>query len=149
MLLLKIARLLHIISKEKYKRKRDILLVQNSPLFNAKWYSKQNPKCKYKKKSLAKHYLNYGWKEGLNPSKFFDGNAYLKNNPDVKNANICPLLHYVKKGKNEGRSFIGLNGKVFKDKSLTGRIKRALTKPIRVREEYYRIKREIKLLKNK
>ena len=81
------------------------------------------------------------------PSKFFDGNAYLKNNPDVKKANVCPLLHYITFGKKEGRSFQGLNGKVFKDKSVTGRIKHALTKPMRVQEEYYQIKQEIKKLK--
>ncbi len=147
MLVLKIARVLRIIDKERYKRKKEILLIQNSPLFNAKWYSKQNPKCQYKKKNLAKHYLNYGWKEGLNPSKFFDGNTYLKNNPDVKKTNVCPLLHYIERGKKEGRSFQGLNGKVFKDKSVTGRIKRALTKPMRVQEEYYQIKQEIKKIK--
>lgn len=147
MLVLKIARVLRIIDKERYKRKKEILLIQNSPLFNAKWYSKQNPKCQYKKKNLAKHYLNYGWKEGLNPSKFFDGNTYLKNNPDVKKTNVCPLLHYVERGKKEGRSFQGVNGAVYKDKSIAGRVQRALTKPMRVQEEYYQIKQEIKKIK--
>ena len=52
MLLLKIARLLHIISKEKYTRKRNILLIQNSPLFNEKWYAKQHPQCKHASKNL-------------------------------------------------------------------------------------------------
>ena len=147
MLVLKIARVLRIIDKERYKRKKEILLIQNSPLFNAKWYSKQNPKCQYKKKNLAKHYLNYGWKDGLNPSKFFDGNTYLKNNPDVKKTNVCPLLHYVERGKKEGRSFQGVNGAVYKDKSIAGRVQRALTKPMRVQEEYYQIKQEIKKIK--
>lgn len=49
------------------------------------------------------HYLEIGYKEGKNPSKLFDGNYYLKKNPDVKKRNINPLLHYISYGIVEDR----------------------------------------------
>jgi FkbM family methyltransferase len=49
------------------------------------------------------HYMNYGWKEGRNPSESFDTNFYLETYPDVKESNVNPLKHYVKFGKSEER----------------------------------------------
>ncbi|RAP47569.1 MAG: hypothetical protein BZ135_02025 [Methanosphaera sp. rholeuAM6] len=40
------------------------------------------------------HYILIGYKKGLNPSKEFDTNCYLKNNKDVKSGQN-PLVHYV------------------------------------------------------
>ena len=51
----------------------------------------------------AKHYLTIGWLEGKNPSQFFSTTDYLAKNPDVKNANINPLLHFEKYGIKENR----------------------------------------------
>ena len=48
-----------------------------------------------------RHYLQFGWKEGRNPSAKFNGNEYLTKRPDVRVAGICPLVHYIKFGKNE------------------------------------------------
>jgi glycosyltransferase involved in cell wall biosynthesis len=49
------------------------------------------------------HYLNYGWRQGLNPSGAFDTAYYLKTNPDVAEGAVNPLLHFVKHGRAEGR----------------------------------------------
>jgi hypothetical protein len=49
------------------------------------------------------HYLSVGWKEGKNPSPFFDTEFYLENNPDVKNNDINPFCHYARWGKKEDR----------------------------------------------
>ena len=49
------------------------------------------------------HYLLYGAKQGLNPSRRFDTNFYLKNNPYVEAAGINPLVHYLVSGISEGR----------------------------------------------
>jgi hypothetical protein len=54
----------------------------------------------------VRHYLNEGWKLGNNPGKQFDGNAYLQNYEDVKNANVNPLLHYILHGKRENRNIV-------------------------------------------
>lgn len=93
--LLKIARFFHLISKRKYNEKRQIEVVKKSPLFDAKWYLAQNPDIKSKKMGAAKHYVKYGWKEGRNPSKDFDGNAYLQEYPELVAKNWCPLFHYM------------------------------------------------------
>ena len=100
--LLKVARFFHLINKKNYNEKRQIEIVKNSPLFDAKWYLAQNPDVKAKKIGAAKHYVKYGWKEGRNPSPDFDGNAYLNTYPDIRN--ICPLVHYEICGKKENRN---------------------------------------------
>ena len=42
-------------------------------------------------------------KKNYNPSQKFDSKKYCFHNPDVKENKICPLLHYEKYGKKEGR----------------------------------------------
>lgn len=53
---------------------------------------------------LLNHYLTQGWKLGLNPSPAFGGRHYLDNNPEVKDARIEPLTHFLNSGKEEGRA---------------------------------------------
>ena len=92
---LKICRIFHLISKVKYDEKRQIEIVKASPLFDAKWYLEQNPDVKAKKIGAAKHYVKWGWKEGRNPSKEFDTEAYLEQYPELLEKNWCPLFHYM------------------------------------------------------
>ena len=63
-----------------------------------------NEDVKKAKVDPIKHYLQFGWKEGRNPSAKFNGNEYLNKRPDVRVAGICPLIHYLKFGKNENKS---------------------------------------------
>ena len=80
---------------------KDYLLIDSSKLFDKKWYTK-----KYlgkQKEDPIKHYMEKGWKDGCNPSKNFDTKFYLSKYPDIARAGINPLLHYIKKGKDEGR----------------------------------------------
>ena len=93
--LLKIARFFHLINKKNYNEKRQIEIVKNSPLFDAKWYLAQNPDVKAKKIGAAKHYVKYGWKEGRNPSPDFDTEEYLAEYPELEEKNWCPLFHYM------------------------------------------------------
>ena len=58
-----------------------------------------NEDVKKAKVDPIKHYLQFGWKEGRNPSLEFNGNEYLNKRPDVRVAGICPLVHYLKFGK--------------------------------------------------
>lgn len=106
--LLKLARFLRLISKRKYNEKRQIEIIRHSSLFDEKWYLTQNPDVAAQKKemSAAEHYFKYGWKEGRNPSKDFDGNAYLFNNNDVYQSAINPLIHYETCGFKERRKVI-------------------------------------------
>ena len=49
------------------------------------------------------HFLEEGYKLGYNPSPKFQTDLYYKMYPDVKEANINPLLHYELHGKDEQR----------------------------------------------
>lgn len=55
---------------------------------------------------LLMHYIDYGFKEGKNPSKDFDTLFYLNKYPDIAGWN--PLIHYAIHGKKEHR-FASLN----------------------------------------
>lgn len=83
--------------------KKDIKIINKSPLFDKTWYLNNNPDIKNSHIDPAAHYYQFGWKEGRDPSSRFHTNEYLSLYPDVKNENICPLVHYEKYGKKEGR----------------------------------------------
>lgn len=148
--ILKFIRLFHLISKEKYNKKRQIELVKASDLFDTKWYLAVNPDVKEKKLGAAKHYVKYGWKEGRNPSPKFDGNQYLSDYPEVAEKGICPLVHYIINGRKEGRYYSSVSGEIIQPKieemSWYGKLRYALEYPIRLQEECDRLKAEIKAL---
>ena len=98
------------IKEKKTKTKKttestDYKLIAKSKYFDKRWYLKMYPDVKKAGVDPVKHYLQFGWKEGRNPSKEFSTNDYLNLNDDVKRAKINPLLHYEKYGKKEGRHF--------------------------------------------
>lgn len=147
---LKLTRFMHLISKKKYEEKRQIALIEASPLFDKKWYLSQYPDVKKRKMKAAKHYVKIGYKEGRNPSPYFNSRDYLRRYKDVAELNINPLVHYLLQGAKEGRSYKpAVKGMVLEQYSLYDKIKSALTYPIRVAEEYDRLKAEIKELENK
>ena len=86
---------------ELYKYICDYNLIKKSDLFDSEYYLTNNEDVKKAKMNPIKHYLQFGWKEGRNPSSKFNGNEYLNKRPDVRVAGICPLIHYLKFGKDE------------------------------------------------
>lgn len=56
-----------------------------------------------KKLVALKHYLEYGWKQGFDPSEKFSTSCYLSTYADVKAAGCNPLIHYVEYGIDENR----------------------------------------------
>jgi hypothetical protein len=72
------------------------------PLFDTNFYLQQLKNRP--NKSCLEHFLDEGWKQGLNPSPFFDVKYYLINNPEVEADGINPLVHFVLYGWSEGRS---------------------------------------------
>ncbi|MEX3017124.1 hypothetical protein [Gymnodinialimonas hymeniacidonis] len=53
--------------------------------------------------AAARHYLQIGWEQGLDPTATFSTRAYLSHYPDIADANIPPFLHYIRAGRAEGR----------------------------------------------
>lgn len=145
MIWLKIKRHLGLISRQKFDDQVCRLSLKKSGLFDKKWYLKMYPDVAAAHVNPIKHYLKHGWREGRNPSPKFDTNAYLMDNPDVVCAGVCPLLHYIKFGYNEGRFIRSVQGAVCP--THKNKLKYILTYPIRVHDEYHRLKDEIRNLK--
>jgi hypothetical protein len=77
--------------------------IENSALFDARWYRQHAMAVHERFMDPLWHYLDIGWKKGANPSVFFDTNFYLLANPDVRDLGLNPLFHYLKYGVGEQR----------------------------------------------
>ncbi|MBR0270956.1 MAG: glycosyltransferase family 2 protein [Methanobrevibacter sp.] len=86
--------------KSYVKYRRYYNEIDNSGLFNHDFYNEM-----YEDVSgdALTHYLVKGYKEGKLPSLDFDPDFYQKAYPDVKQADLNPLFHYVVYGKSEGK----------------------------------------------
>ncbi len=73
--------------------------VRRSSLFDAQFYGARLPKGV----DPALHYVVIGEILEWAPSELFDPQFYLARNPDVKAANVSPLMHFQEHGKAEGR----------------------------------------------
>lgn len=71
--------------------------------FDAEFYIRTNTDVEVLGLDPLEHFLEYGWREGRNPSRDFDIKSYLEANTDVKQADINPYYHYLASGKSEGR----------------------------------------------
>lgn len=96
--------------KNKFKgednyTKKDIKILKKSPLFDREWYMKEYPDISCSNLSAEEHYLKLGWKEYRNPSADFSTKEYVELNPGVLERDVCPLLHFEKKGKYEGKHY--------------------------------------------
>jgi hypothetical protein len=80
-----------------------IYRLENSDLFDKKWYLANNPDVSAAKMDPTRHYLLFGGFEGRNPGPNFSSAWYLNTYTDVKDAGINPLIHYIQSGKKEGR----------------------------------------------
>jgi len=65
------------------QRTVDYTLLDLSGLFDREWYLATNTDIAASGADPIAHYLEHGWKEGRNPSAFFDGAWYVVHNPDV------------------------------------------------------------------
>ncbi|GAB3343661.1 glycosyltransferase [Marilutibacter aestuarii] len=79
---------------------KDVELVLTCGLFDADWYMARHPDLS-SAKHAARHYLSRGGVEDPGPA--FSASAYLSAHPDVAEAGIDPLLHFVRYGRDEGR----------------------------------------------
>ena len=59
--------------------------------------------AKSKTTSALDHYIDYGWREGRNPTQWFSSSFYKRNNLDVAKSNSDPFYHYLKYGQFENR----------------------------------------------
>lgn len=57
---------------------------------------------------MMDHYLRAGVEEGIDPSPAFSTAGYLNKHPDVANAGLNPLFHFLLHGRDEGRTVAGV-----------------------------------------
>jgi len=81
-------------------------ILRNSVWFDAEWYA-ETYEDELSQSELshdpALHYLMYGGFKGFNPSLQFDSNWYFEEYPDVAQAGMNPLIHFILNGEREGR----------------------------------------------
>ncbi|MCA8883422.1 MAG: glycosyltransferase [Rhodobacteraceae bacterium] len=78
---------------------RDLLEEQ----FDADYYLKKNKDVADQQVDPFEHYMEFGWREGRDPSPQFSTHFYLRNNADIRAAGLNPFLHYVLHGRKEKR----------------------------------------------
>lgn len=76
--------------------------------FDLAFYVSRNPDIAGKILSdggfdALEHYIQCGWREGRDPSPDFSTSFYLQANPDVAASGQNPFLHWVERGRSEGR----------------------------------------------
>ena len=79
-------------------------VLRQSGLFDADWYLRQYPDVRDRGADPARHFLNWGLRDGRDPGPGFSTMHYLRLYPDVRAAGINPVIHYLTAGWDEKRS---------------------------------------------
>jgi len=74
-----------------------------SKFFDNSYYNKQLSERGLEKGLGFDHFRTVGWRMNLQANDWLDTYFYVNTNPDVSEAGLNPLTHYIKYGKNEGR----------------------------------------------
>ena len=86
---------MHSLEREKQFIARD---------FDVAYYRNEYPDIDFPSEMMVDHFCERGWREGRNPSPYFDTVTYLITNGDVAANDLNPYFHYLFYGLNEGRS---------------------------------------------
>ena len=70
--------------------------------FSPGYYLAKNQDVKNANVDPWRHYQNYGWKEGRNPSPLFSTSFYVKQTNFLPDIYKDPLTHYLLEGRNQG-----------------------------------------------
>jgi glycosyltransferase involved in cell wall biosynthesis len=78
-------------------------IIEESGLFDVIWYLNEYGSKYIIDINPLEHYLLNSIENRLNPSQSFDTHYYIESNPDLLNSELHPFIHYVVRGKKEGR----------------------------------------------
>lgn len=81
----------------------DADLLRRSAFFDPAYYLARYPDVAASAVDPISHYLEYGAKEGRDPSPDFSTSGYLQLYPDVAEQGLNPLVHFLRCGLGEGR----------------------------------------------
>ncbi|GJD31119.1 hypothetical protein PMNALOAF_2372 [Methylobacterium adhaesivum] len=91
----------HIDAEAEARRHSDYAVAAQSGLFDRAYYLRENADVAAAGLDPVAHYVTSGFREGREPSEFFDGRAYHARYPDA--ADTAPLVHWMRTGLAEGR----------------------------------------------
>lgn len=86
----------------------DIKLIEQSSLFNAKWYLATYPTIAKSGVDPVHHYARFGAFQKRNPSIYFDSEYYLQQVPELRDMGVNPLVHYLREGQAAGLKTMAL-----------------------------------------
>lgn len=96
-----------ILRKFKYlenrKLQKELAIIKKSIFFDSDWYLSAYSDVEQAGANPYIHFIQFGAKEGRNPSPLFDTNYYLDEYPDVAKSRINPLVHFLLFGLRENR----------------------------------------------
>ena len=80
-----------------------IAAIRDSGLFDADYYLATYTDIQPPPQDPIRHYCEFGWREGRNPSEDFDTQGYLEAYRDIRDWGTNPFWHYVVAGRAEFR----------------------------------------------
>ncbi|MFV1977199.1 MAG: glycosyltransferase [Candidatus Scalindua sp.] len=94
-----------LLNRAKYKIRNyfDYFVIANSDLFDKEYYL--TTYSNFVSKNPITHFILEGCNAGLKPNPEFNPEGYLYKNPDVARSGMNPLVHYIRSGKSEGRTW--------------------------------------------
>jgi len=97
---------------------QEMKVIRDSGLFSPSFYLDKYIDVSSAGLDPLRHYCEHGWKEGRVPSVEFDQDAFIKDNPEVLDKKINPLLYFIKINKDSVVKLSKKNLKLFFDKYL-------------------------------
>lgn len=84
-----------------FRKWREYFRIKHSGLFDPHYYLKQYSDVRKSDVDPLMHFVEWGWREGRNPSIRFNTEDYLEKHPSVRAAGINPVIHFLKHGNKE------------------------------------------------
>lgn len=81
----------------------DVAALADTGLFDANFYQIVNNDVFESGLDPLVHFCVFGWKEGRNPSFYFNTKWYLATNPEARQLKVNPLVHYLMAGEQADR----------------------------------------------
>ncbi|MFL6796337.1 MAG: hypothetical protein ACJ8F3_02880 [Xanthobacteraceae bacterium] len=85
--------------EEQFLKEEEVI----RPRLDREYYLNANPEVRSSGLDPVRHYVRYGWQQGLNPTPDFSTMMYLLFNEDLLRSKINPFYHYILQGQGESR----------------------------------------------
>ena len=83
-----------------------------APFFDFDFYQSQSGQKFPNEQSALEHFMEVGWKNDFSPCESFSVEHYLSAYPDIRDAGVNPLLHFLDSGWQENRRAFSVSGHI-------------------------------------